>query len=118
MAAVAPDGLDWDFAERYPYCKSWLEIIPPKQVDGNVQYGTRVTQAEWEAGKQQRITKWYRSVFGDGSSSDQLRPLTYPILDLWKMLTKIAGLRISTLGSLSGVIFIFISPWLREQPCN
>jgi hypothetical protein len=85
-ASLAPDGLDWDFAKRYPDCKSWLEIIPPEKLVSSVQYGTRVTQAEWEAGKQQRISNWYKDIIATSSTSQlalNATSLTCPVLDLW-----------------------------------
>jgi hypothetical protein len=65
-SSLAPDGLDWYFSKRYSDCKSWLEVIIPESVDGNMQHRILVTQAEWEAGKQERITKWYKENAGKG----------------------------------------------------
>jgi hypothetical protein len=36
IPTLAPDGLDWDFSQRYSGCKSWLEIILPQNLDGSI----------------------------------------------------------------------------------
>jgi hypothetical protein len=85
-SSLAPDGLDWDFSKRYPDCKSWLEVISPERVDGYVQHGIRVTQAEWKAGRKERVSKWYKGIAGQGQQAGHAASsllLTCPILDLW-----------------------------------
>jgi hypothetical protein len=45
-----------------------------------------VTQAEWEAGKQQRISNWYKDIIATSSTSQlalNATSLTCPVLDLW-----------------------------------
>jgi hypothetical protein len=81
-SSLAPDGLDWDFSKRYPDCKSWLEVTLSRYVGGKVQHGMRVTLAEWNAGRQERITKWYKDNAGSGQPVEHMA-LTCPISVFW-----------------------------------
>eukprot|EP00953_Heterococcus_sp_UTEX-ZZ885_P021431 11952-Heterococcus_DN1.PRE.2 len=56
----------------------YLQAVPPKELNGEVQTGTRMSDKEWNAAKKQRIKQWYK----DTAAANKM-PLVQPIWSVW-----------------------------------
>jgi hypothetical protein len=56
----------------------YLQVVPPEELNGQIQTGTRISDKEWNAAKKQRIKQWY-----EDTAAENHMPLVQPIWPVW-----------------------------------
>jgi hypothetical protein len=56
----------------------YLQLVPPEELNGGVQTGTRLSDKEWSAAKKQRIKQWYAD-----KAAENKMPLVQSIWSEW-----------------------------------